>query len=143
MSRSDFKFFEDFRVRYSEIDGQGVVFNAHYLTYFDVAINEYFRMLAFDYSVYPSQTGWDFHLVKSLVNYEKPLLFDMEFDVGVRTAKVGNSSIVFELVIFAKDTDTRFATGEIIWVNTDQSNHQPVRIGDDIRALLTGFEDKS
>jgi hypothetical protein len=38
MSREQFWFFHPFRVRYSEIDGQGVVFNAHYLTYFDTTI---------------------------------------------------------------------------------------------------------
>ena len=40
--------FIPFRVRYSEIDGQGVVFNAHYLTYFDTTITEYFRALGYD-----------------------------------------------------------------------------------------------
>jgi len=38
MSREQFWFFHPFRVRYSEIDGQGVVFNAHFLTYFDTSI---------------------------------------------------------------------------------------------------------
>lgn len=35
--RADFGFFFPIRVRYAEIDGQGVVFNAHYLTYYDTA----------------------------------------------------------------------------------------------------------
>ena len=48
MSREQFWFFHPFRVRYSEIDGQGVVFNAHYLTYFDTTITEYFRALGYD-----------------------------------------------------------------------------------------------
>ena len=50
MTRSDFKFFFPFRVRYSEIDGQKVVFNAHYLTYYDTAITEFFRVLRYDYA---------------------------------------------------------------------------------------------
>ena len=48
MSRSEFKFSFPFRVRYSEVDGQKIVFNAHYLTYFDTAITEYFRALPYD-----------------------------------------------------------------------------------------------
>ena len=48
MSREQFWFSHPFRVRYSEIDGQGVVFNAHYLTYFDTTITEYFRALGYD-----------------------------------------------------------------------------------------------
>ncbi len=140
MAREDFKFFYDFRVRYSEIDGQGVVFNAHYLTYFDVAITEYFRSLNFDYSQYPEKTGTDFHLVKSLVNYERPLLFDTEFQVGCRTEKIGNSSIVFVLEVFDKDQSERYASGEIIWVNTNQTTHKTETVGVEIRNLLIDFE---
>ena len=45
MHREDFRFFFPFRVRYAEVDGQNVVFNAHYLTYFDTSITEYFRAM--------------------------------------------------------------------------------------------------
>ena len=49
MSRDEFNYFYSFRVRYSEIDAQGIVFNAHYLTYFDSAMTEYLRNLGYDY----------------------------------------------------------------------------------------------
>ncbi len=140
MMKKDYPFLFDFRVRYSEIDGQGVVFNAHYLTYFDVTITELFRQMGFDYVAYPKETGCDFHLVKSLVNYEKPLLFDTEFQVGCRIAKIGNSSLVFELAVFDRHTADRYATGEIIWVNTDQSTHQTVRVPDDIRSMIADYQ---
>jgi len=140
MTRQDFKFFQYFRVRYSEIDGQGVVFNAHYLTYFDTAITEYFRDLGFDYQGYVSRTGQDFHLVKSLVNYEKPILFDMELDVGCRVAKIGRTSLTFILEIFEKDRNIRYCNGEIVWVNTDQSTHQTEPVSDEIRDLF-GLKD--
>jgi acyl-CoA thioester hydrolase len=48
MAKSDFKFFYPIRVRYAETDLQGIVFNAHYLTYFDTAIYEYLRDLPFE-----------------------------------------------------------------------------------------------
>jgi acyl-CoA thioester hydrolase len=136
MARQDFEFFYGFRVRYSEIDGQGVVFNAHYLTYFDTTITEYFRHLGFDYRSYVHETGQDFHLVKSLVNYEKPILFDADIDVGCRVGKIGNTSLTFILEIFARDSDDRYSTGEIIWVNTDQTSHKTVPVSEDIRKLF-------
>ena len=43
MSRSDFSFTYQFRVRWSEVDPQAVVFNARYLDYADIAITEYYR----------------------------------------------------------------------------------------------------
>ena len=46
MKRSDFRFFHRLRVRWAEVDMQKIVFNAHYLMYFDTAITEYWRALA-------------------------------------------------------------------------------------------------
>lgn len=136
MARSEFSFLYDIRVRYSEIDGQGIVFNSHYLTYFDVAITEFFRSLGFDYAEYVRRTNMDFHLVKSLVNYEKPIPFDTEMQVGCRVEKVGNTSLVFRLEIFEKERDDRFCNGEIVWVHTDQKLHKTSRISDEIRDIL-------
>src|SRR5438046_1438695 len=128
MSREQFWFFHPFRVRYSEIDGQGVVFNAHYLTYFDTTITEYFRALGYDQYADAKQTGEDFHVVKSVIEYKAPVRFDWELDVGARVARIGNSSMTFELAIFLKGGNEALVTGEIIWVNTNQQTHRPVPI---------------
>ncbi len=143
MAREDFRFLHDFRVRYSEIDAQGVVFNAHYLTYYDTAINEYFRSLGFDYQGYVDRTGADFHLVKSEVIYEKPIRFDAEIEVGVRTAKIGNTSITFVLEIFGKGNTERYACGEIVWVHTDQRRHQTTPVSEEIRRMIGDFDLKT
>ncbi len=140
MARQDFRFFFPFRVRYSEIDGQGVVFNAHYLTYFDTTITEFFRHLGFDYQAYVARTGQDFHLVKSLVLYEKPILFDDQIEVGCRVQKIGRTSITFALEIFVKGEETRYCTGEIVWVNTDQTTHKTEPVSDEIREMFGAFE---
>ena len=89
MARSDFKFAWPFRVRYSEVDGQMIVFNAHYLTYFDTAITEYFRALPYDYRAQVELTGEDFHTVRTLVEYQQPIAFDEDIEVCVRTARLG------------------------------------------------------
>jgi YbgC/YbaW family acyl-CoA thioester hydrolase len=95
-SREQFWFFHPFRVRYSEIDAQGVVFNAHYLTYFDTTITEYFRALGYDQYADARKTGIDFHIVKSVIEYKAPILFDQELEVGARVVRIGNSSLVLE-----------------------------------------------
>ncbi|TNE34769.1 MAG: acyl-CoA thioesterase [Alphaproteobacteria bacterium] len=140
MARQDFNFFFGFRVRYSEIDAQGVVFNAHYLTYFDTAITEYFRHIGFDNQANLAQTGDDFHLVKSEVIYEAPILFDAEIEVGCRASKLGRTSLTFTLEIFEKGSARRYATGEIVWVNTHQPTHQTKPLNNALRRLLTEFE---
>ncbi len=121
-ARADFGFFFPIRVRYAEIDGQGVVFNAHYLTYYDTAITEFVvRHAGYDYFAEVERTGHDFHLVKSLVTYLAPIRLDAEIDIGVCVTRLGRSSITFAPAIFAKGGDELLATGEIVWVYTDQA----------------------
>ena len=138
--REDFWFHFPFRVRYSEVDAQAVVFNAHYLTYFDTAITEYFRALGYDYLGEVKRTGVDFHTVKSVVEYKAPIRFDEDIDVCVRVAKIGRSSITLALAIFAKGSEDLRATGEIIWVAADQKTHQSVAVEDDLRRLIASRE---
>jgi len=138
--REEFWFHFPFRVRYSEVDAQAVVFNAHYLTYFDTAITEYFRALGYDYLGEVARTWVDFHTVKSVVEYKAPIRFDEDIEVCVRVAKIGRSSINLALAIFAKGSDDLRATGEIIWVATDQKTHQSVAVTEDLRTLIASRE---
>jgi len=140
MSREQFWFFHPFRVRYSEIDGQGVVFNAHYLTYFDTTITEYFRALGYDQYADAKQTGEDYHVVKSMIEYKAPVRFDQELDVGARVARIGNTSLTFELAIFLKGGADALVTGEIVWVNTNQQTHRPVPVSKEIRERIAARE---
>ena len=140
MSREQFWFFCPLRVRYSEVDCQGVVFNANYLMYFDTTITEYFRALGYDQQGDAKKTGVDFHVVKSLIEYKAPVRFDQEIDVGARVARIGNSSLVFELAIFLKDSIDALVTGEIVWVYTSQQTHRPVPIPESIRAIIAARE---
>lgn len=140
MTRSDFRFHHPFRVRYSEIDGQMVVFNAHYLTFFDTAITEYFRALGYDQAADAKVTGLDFHTVRSLVEYRAPIRFDQEIEVCVRVGRIGRSSLRFDLAIFGQGREDLLTTGEIVWVYTDQASHRAVPVEESLRRLLEGAE---
>ncbi|UCD32731.1 MAG: acyl-CoA thioesterase [Desulfobacterales bacterium] len=124
MAKSDYQFFHPFRVRYAETDAQGIVFFAHYLTYFDTAINEYLRNLPFNYIEHVKQTGTDFHVVKVLVEFYAPSHFDDDIEVHVRTGRIGKSSLTFLIEIFPKSGETTLVKGEVVWVNTDQKTHR-------------------
>lgn len=118
MMLDDFPVHHAMRVRYSEIDAQGVVFNAHYLTYFDTAINEAFRGRDINWLEQVERSGCDVQLVKSLVEYKAPLHFDEEFVVGAGVSRLGTSSITWALGVFAANGELR-ATGEVVWVYAD------------------------
>ncbi|MBT3307396.1 MAG: acyl-CoA thioesterase [Alphaproteobacteria bacterium] len=140
MARSEFRFSWPLRVRYSEIDGQMVVFNAHYLTYFDIAITEYFRSLPYDYMGQVASTGEDFHTVRALVEFQQPILFDEDIDVHVRTARLGRTSLTFLIEIHGTGADDLRATGEVVWVNTDQKTHTPAPLAQELVDKLGAFE---
>ena len=139
-TRAEFPFFHPFRVRYSEIDGQSVVYNAHYLTYYDTAIFEYYRAIGYDQFAESKELLEDWHVVRALVEYRKPLVYDLEFEVGVRVAKMGNSSLTYALGVFPKGSDDLLATGEVVQVYTCQKTHKSIPIPDRVRAMYRAFE---
>ena len=124
MPRSDYPFSFSFRVRYAETDAQGIVFYGNYLTYFDVAIHEYFRWLSCDITAHVAETGADFHTVRASVDFHAPSRFDDELDVFVRTDRIGRSSLSFDLAIFSGDEPQPRVTGGVVWVNADQQAHR-------------------
>jgi acyl-CoA thioester hydrolase len=123
-TREQFSFFDHQRVRYAEVDMQGIAFNAHYLTWFDCALNEYLRYLNYDYHAQVREQQLDFHLVKSVVEYLGPIRFDQMIDIGVRAARVGRSSLSWELAIFAEGSEVCLTRGEIVWVCARIGSHQ-------------------
>ena len=138
--RDAFSFFHPLRIRYSEIDAQGVVFHAHYLTFFDAALTEYLRESGFDYEAGLVATGYDFHVVRSVVDYKTPIQKDEEIEIGCRIGKTGNSSVTFSLGIFGKGSGELRASGEIVWVNTDQKTRRPAPVPDEFRRLLEAMD---
>jgi acyl-CoA thioester hydrolase len=134
--KSDFPFFFPFRVRYSEVDAQGVVFNAHYLTYFDTAVTEYLRWRGYNIWQQAAATGFDFHTAKTVVEYRAPIHFDEEIEVGVKLGGHGRSSLTWELAIFPKEDDKIISTGEVVWVYVDMTAHKATRIPEALLAQL-------
>lgn len=137
MAIEDFQFCYPVRVRYSEIDGQRIVFNAHYLTYFDTAITEYFRWLPFDYTTYVSDEGFDFHTVRTVVEYKKPIFFDEEIEVCVRVARISRASLLFLIEIFGKnDREILRTKGEVVWVHVNSGNSKSAGLPVHLTSLI-------
>lgn len=138
MPRSDYAFFHPFRVRYSEVDRQGIAYQAHYLTWFDVAIWEFFRTLPWDFQAQLRDTNTDFHTVRNVIDYHASVEFDQEIEVGVAIGRLGRSSITLKAAIFAKGGDSELASGEVVWVNADQSSHTSAPIPEALADKLKG-----
>ena len=132
--RTGFRF--GLRVRYAEVDYQGIVYFAHYATYFDVAIHEFFRSLPFDYTGIRQTTGTDFNIVRSLVEYRRSLRFDEAFEVEVALGRIGRTSLTFKPAIWVGSEAEPHATGEVVWVHAEQATMRAAPLPKQLLALL-------
>ena len=80
------------RVRYGECDPQGVVFNAHFLAYFDIAITELFRAALGGYQAMVDR-GVDFVVAEAGLRYHRPAHFDDELTLETAITRLGNTSL--------------------------------------------------
>ncbi|MCO6055916.1 acyl-CoA thioesterase [Pseudomonas sp. MOB-449] len=138
LSRDAFSFFHPLRVRWAEVDPQGIVFNGNYLTYADVAITEYFRALEVAYPADLLKDGGDFFAVKTLLEYLAPARFDDALDIGVRVSRLGGASLAFELGIWCGGE--QLTSGEVVYVHADAASRKSLRLPDWLRERVRGFE---
>ena len=138
MKRQDFRFFYPLRVRWAEVDMQKIVFNAHYLMYFDTAIAEYWRALALPYEEAMHQLGGDLYVKKASLVYTGSARFDDQLSIGMKCIRVGRSSIEFAGVVFRGDT--MLVKGDLVYVFADALTQTSQAVPDALRALLDKYE---
>jgi acyl-CoA thioester hydrolase len=80
------------RVRYAECDLQGVVFNAHYLAYFDLAITELWRAAFGSYQAMLAR-GVDIVVGEAQLSFRGAARFDDQLTLEVAIASMGTTSI--------------------------------------------------
>ncbi|WP_194721323.1 acyl-CoA thioesterase [Noviherbaspirillum malthae] len=117
MAREDFSFFHSLRVRWAEVDMQGIVFNGHYLTYFDVAFTEYWRATGLPTALQQAEEGREMFARKATIEYQAPARFDDVVDIGVRCASFGRTSARFVVEIHLGDQ--HLISGELVYVYAD------------------------
>jgi acyl-CoA thioester hydrolase len=105
------------RVRFQEVDVQGVVFNARWVDYIDVAMGEYARILFG--GVQPAQTGIDWRLVKQTVEWKAAGRYDDVLEVSIRTVKVGTSSFTLSFEFRRQGSEALLVTAETVYVRVD------------------------
>lgn len=137
---SQFRFKHALRVRWAEVDPQQVVFNGHYLTYFDVAFTEYMRTLGLAYPEGLAQYNCDLYVRKSTIEYHAPARFDYEIVIHVRTARIGNTSLTLQMEI--THNDHHLISGELVYVNVDIATQCPTTLPQALREVFENYENK-
>jgi acyl-CoA thioester hydrolase len=121
------------RVRYSECDQQGIVFNAHYLLYYDLALTELWRALVGSYQAM-IEKGDDLMVAEARLRFLKPARFDDEIDIAMNIHHLGTTSMIVRPE-FRRDGEL-ITEGEIRHVFVDVTTHQKKPIPDYVRASL-------
>ena len=84
-------FVHELRVRYGECDPQGIVFNANYLLYFDVAFTEYWRERVGPWDDM-AELGVDAVVAEANLRFRAPARFDDILQLEVTTEELGTTS---------------------------------------------------
>ena len=126
------------KVRYSEVDCQRIVYNSHYLTYFDISLSEMLEN-CFNQDEYIKNTSNDFHTVGVQMNFKSPARLNDQLEVYTGVKKLGNSSMTFIQEIYRGGSDEILNSANITWVNTNQKSMKSATIPDDIRTKLNKY----
>jgi YbgC/YbaW family acyl-CoA thioester hydrolase len=138
LKRSDFRFFHRLRVRWAEVDMQKIVFNAHYLMYFDTAIADYWRAMALPYEAAMEQLEGDLYVVKATVEFHASARVDDQIEVAMKCSRIGKSSMVFTGAIFRGDQ--QLISGEIVYVFADPATQTSRPVPPRLREILNAYE---
>jgi YbgC/YbaW family acyl-CoA thioester hydrolase len=138
MTKDQFRCLHRLRVRWAEVDAQKIVFNGHYLMYFDTALGEYWRALATPYEQTMHYLGGDMVVRKSTIEYSGSARYDDVLDIGMRCSRIGTSSMVFNCGAFLGDE--LLVTGELVYVYIDPQASTSQPVPQQLRDALEAFE---
>jgi YbgC/YbaW family acyl-CoA thioester hydrolase len=138
LNRRDFRFFHRLRVRWAEVDMQKIVFNAHYLMYFDTAIADYWRAMALPYEAAMQQLDGDLYVVKATVEFHASARVDDQIEVAMKCSRIGSSSMTFTGAIFRGED--HLISGEIVYVFADPASQTSRPVPQALRDALNAYE---
>ena len=136
-SLADFRCRSRQRVRWSEVDLQKVVFNAHYLSYVDIAMSEYWRQLAVPYEEGMQRLGGELFLRASQLEFHASARLDDVIDIGLRVVKLGNTSVQYEAAIYC--AGKLLASATMVYVFADAAQ-QPAPLPEAYRRMVQRYE---
>ena len=133
LRRADFRYLHPIVTRWHDNDVYGHVNNVTYYAYFDSAVNAWLI----------EQGGLDIHqgeqvafVVSSACDYFHPIAFPEKVEIGVRVAKLGNSSVHYELGVFKAGMEEPCAAGRFVHVFVERATNRPCPVPPGPRAAL-------
>lgn len=134
--RSDYPHFQPISTRWHDNDIYGHVNNVTYYSYFDSAVNSYLIEVG----------GLDIHngevvgfVVSSSCDYFASIAFPERIEIGLRVARLGTSSVQYELAVFKQGEDEACAAGRFVHVFVERASNRPLPIPERLRTALAAL----
>jgi acyl-CoA thioester hydrolase len=131
--RDAYRHFQTIPTRWMDNDVYGHVNNVVYYSYFDTVVNQYLiQHGALD--IGRSQVvGF---VVETGCQYFAPITFPDAVTAGLRVARIGNSSIRYEIGIFRNTEQAASAQGFFVHVYVDRATRRSTRLPAELRAAV-------
>jgi acyl-CoA thioester hydrolase len=136
---TNYKFFHPVEVRYGDLDPQGHVNNAKYLTYFEQARVHYLIQLGL-FSRDQSFMEIGVVIADIHIAYHAPTHYQDNIKVGVKTIKLGGKSIVLEQCVMDADTGKIMAEGKVVMVTFDYKELKSIPVPVEWKKKFSEFE---
>lgn len=131
--RADWPHFCTIATRWMDNDVYGHVNNVQYYSFFDTAVNQFLIERGVLDIHHGEVVGF---VVDSGCSYFSPVAFPDIVHVGIRVAKLGNSSVRYEIALYRNDDSLPCAAGHFVHVYVERSNNRAVPIPASVRNLL-------
>jgi acyl-CoA thioester hydrolase len=122
------------RVRYAETDRMGVVYYAHYFTWFEVARTDWLRGTGWSYREMESQ-GVSLPVIEAHCQYRRPARYDDEIEIRTRATLVTAVRVRFDYEVLLSGDNRAAAVGHTMHAAMDSSG-RPCRLPARVRDLL-------
>ena len=135
-TRAGYRAFVPITTRWMDNDVYGHVNNVVYYSYFDTVVNQYL----IEAGVLDIERGPVIGLVvETHCNYFSPITFPDTVHAGLRVARLGSSSVRYEVGLFRNDDSLAAAQGHFVHVYVDRANRRPVVLPDGLRTALNAL----
>ena len=132
-TRADYRRFQTITTRWMDNDVYGHVNNVQYYSFFDTAVNLHLiRHGGLDIQSSPV-IGY---VVETRCQYRKSLVFPDVVEAGIRVARIGRSSVTYEVGLFRQGDADLAAFGHFVHVYVDRQTNRPAPIPAVARAAM-------
>jgi acyl-CoA thioester hydrolase len=131
--RADYRHFLDITTRWMDNDVYGHVNNVVYYSWFDTVVNRY---LIENGALDIAESAVIGLVVETGCRYAKPISFPETVTAGLRVARLGNSSVRYEVGLFRAGDDDAAAEGHFVHVYVDRMTRRPVPLPEPLRRAL-------